>query len=505
VLGATASSLRTPSVTRAQAAITSNAPVWPIIDPIATPPPIPSMPPAGVEPPGEVIADPVTPGATCDTWHLQTNYGDRWPSPGASTWWEYRCGLETQTYVDHPCPNYPMCEAVCYGAPFDCYWFTEERTDYFSWNETSSEAEFYGQVYTSTVDDGYFYQSNSYWWDGATAQWYSIDQRHLLTVSKVGAGSGAVTSSPAGISCGDTCQASLEAGTAVTLTATPDPSFAFVGWSGDCWGTGVCQVTMDRPRSVTAEFAPVAPPPPPNVAPMAAFAVNCDGLSCGLDAGASTDLDGSIVEYRWDLGDDTTGTGLTAAHTYAQPVSYTVTLTVTDDDGAVATATEPVAVTAPNAAPTAAFVISCTGLACSFNGHGSSDDDGTITSYDWDFGDGPTVNGASVDHSYGQPGSYTVMLTVTDDDGAAATTTRVVAPITLTAHGYKWNGRQQVDLTWTGSSAAGFDIYRNGVRLVTVHGTAYTDNLNRRGSGTYAYTVRGVATSIRSKQVTVTF
>ena len=182
-----------------------------------------------------------------------------------------------------------------------------------------------------------------------------------------------------------------------------------------------------------------------------------------------------------------------------------MTLTVTDDDGAVATATETVAVTAPNAAPTAAFAVSCTGLACAFNGHGSSDDDGTITSYGWDFGDGTTANGASVDHPYAGPGSYTVTLTVTDDDGAAATTTRVVAPITLTAHGYKLNGRHKVDLAWTGSSAAGFDIYRNGVRVVTVHGTAYTDNLNRRGAATYVYTVRAVATSIRSNQVTVTF
>ena len=165
--------------------------------------------------------------------------------------------------------------------------------------------------------------------------------------------------------------------------------------------------------------------------------------SCGLDAGASTDVDGTIDEYRWDFGDGTTATGLTAGHTYAQPGSYTVTLTVTDDDGAVATATETVAVTAPNAAPTAAFAISCTGLACAFNGHGSSDDDGTITSYDWDFGDGTTANGASVDHPYAGPGSYTVMLTVSDDDGAAATTTKMVAPITLTAHGYKLNGWQR--------------------------------------------------------------
>ena len=136
MLGATASSWLTPSVTRAQAAITSNAPVWPITDPVAGPPPIPSMPPAGVEtPPADVIADPVTPGANCDGWHLQTNYGDRWPIPvprrGGSTDAAWNTPRRTSTT---PARDYPMCEAVCYGAPLSCYWFTEERTDYFSWN-----------------------------------------------------------------------------------------------------------------------------------------------------------------------------------------------------------------------------------------------------------------------------------------------------------------------------------------------------------------------------------
>jgi hypothetical protein len=253
LLGATASSWLTPGVTRAEAAITNNPPAWPITDPIAGPPPIPSMPPAGVEtPPADVIADPITTGANCDGWQLQNNYGDRWPA--ASTWWEYHCTYQTEEYVDYSCQA-TQCNAYCFIGMFSCqFWFSDDRTDYFTWD--GSNAVFYGQTYTNTIDDGSSYSSNSYWWDDATAQWYSIPQLQLLTVSKVGAGTDAVTSNPAGISCGDICHAGF--GTAaVTLTATPDPSFVFAGWGGgSCSGTGPCTVSMDQARSVTAAFEP---------------------------------------------------------------------------------------------------------------------------------------------------------------------------------------------------------------------------------------------------------
>jgi hypothetical protein len=76
-----------------------------------------------------------------------------------------------------------------------------------------------------------------------------------LTVTKTGTGAGSVSSSPAGIDCGATCQASFDQGTHVQLTASPDASSDFTGWTGDCTGTGACDVTMDTARSVTAAFA----------------------------------------------------------------------------------------------------------------------------------------------------------------------------------------------------------------------------------------------------------
>ncbi|TQV81518.1 S8 family serine peptidase [Aliikangiella coralliicola] len=79
-----------------------------------------------------------------------------------------------------------------------------------------------------------------------------------------------------------------------------------------------------------------------------------------------------------------------------------------------------------NQSPTASFTDSCTALACSFDGSASSDPDGTIASYAWDFGDGATGTSASANHTYASAGTYTVQLTVTDNDGASNTTSKSV-------------------------------------------------------------------------------
>jgi PKD repeat protein len=308
----------------------------------APPQPIPSMPTAGETPPAaEAIGDPITPEASCGGWYLQSNYGERWPA--TSSWWEYQCRYDYAEYYPHPCSG-SICEQVCYGYPYDCYWVLETWVDFFYWD--GSKAVFYGESYSYSIDDGAEYPvySSAYWWDGPTAHWYQLG-RYSLAVSKAGSGSGEVSSSPAGISCGGACQASFDAGTEVTLTATPDASSIFTGWSGDCSGTESCRVTMDQARSVTATFAPK--PPPPNAAPTATFSFSCTGLSCSFNGSGSADSDGTIAAYSWDFGDGTSGSGGTPQHTYAQAGSYTVALTVTDDDGATATDSQTVTATAP--------------------------------------------------------------------------------------------------------------------------------------------------------------
>jgi hypothetical protein len=77
---------------------------------------------------------------------------------------------------------------------------------------------------------------------------------YKLTVTDVGRGTGTVTSSPTGISCGSTCSASYNSGTSVTLTATPASGSTFAGWSGACSGTGACSVSMNANQNVTATF-----------------------------------------------------------------------------------------------------------------------------------------------------------------------------------------------------------------------------------------------------------
>ncbi|WP_394289173.1 PKD domain-containing protein [Microbacterium sp.] len=183
-------------------------------------------------------------------------------------------------------------------------------------------------------------------------------------------------------------------------------------------------VSFDR---IVAMDPDAATPPTGNTAPTAAFTHTKTGLQVNVNGAASADSDGDVVSYAWQFGDPagTTATGATASHTYAAAGTYTVRLTVTDDDGATATITHDVTVTAPttNAAPTAEFTRTPAGLTVAVDGGGSSDTDGTIASYEWQFGDpaGGTATGATASHTYAAAGTYTITLTVTDDDGATAT------------------------------------------------------------------------------------
>ena len=78
---------------------------------------------------------------------------------------------------------------------------------------------------------------------------------YALAVSAAGAGTGTVTSNPAGIACGATCASDFVDGTSVTLTAAAAADSAFAGWSGACTGAATtCTVTMSQARSATATF-----------------------------------------------------------------------------------------------------------------------------------------------------------------------------------------------------------------------------------------------------------
>ncbi|SNB45212.1 S8 family serine peptidase [Geobacter sp. DSM 9736] len=76
--------------------------------------------------------------------------------------------------------------------------------------------------------------------------------RYMLTVNRNG--SGTVAGTPAGISCGSSCSAGYAPGTVIILTATPASDSLFSGWSGNCAGTGPCQITINADTQVTANF-----------------------------------------------------------------------------------------------------------------------------------------------------------------------------------------------------------------------------------------------------------
>ena len=114
-------------------------------------------------------------------------------------------------------------------------------------------------------------------------------------------------------------------------------------------------------------------------------------------------------------------------HNYTVSGTFTVTLTVTDDQGVTSTTTGSVSPLLSNVAPTAAFTSSCLGVTCTFDSAGSNDSDGSVVSYSWDLGDGASSTVPVVEHTYGANGTYNVSLLVTDDRGGTALVTKQVS------------------------------------------------------------------------------
>ncbi len=168
--------------------------------------------------------------------------------------------------------------------------------------------------------------------------------------------------------------------------------------------------------------------PPANQPPTAAFTSRTTNLSVAFDGSGSSDPDGTVASYAWNFGDGGTSTVVSPNHPYAAAGTYQVKLTVTDNAGATNAVTHPVTVAAANQSPTAAFTSTASGLTASFDGTGSSDPDGTIASYKWDFGDGGTSTAPSPSHPYAAAGTFQVTLAVTDNQGATGSVTQ---PITV--------------------------------------------------------------------------
>lgn len=151
-------------------------------------------------------------------------------------------------------------------------------------------------------------------------------------------------------------------------------------------------------------------------------------LAVHFDANASSSPNGTIVSYTWDFGDGSTDSGAAVDHTFYDKGTYSVTLTVTDSSGAVGKVTH--SVQALNHIPHPQFTwspyIPQRQVATEFDATESYDEDGSIVEFQWSFGDGTTGTGEVVDHIYELAGTYTVTLTVIDNDGTPNSLTRNV-------------------------------------------------------------------------------
>jgi PKD repeat protein len=198
---------------------------------------------------------------------------------------------------------------------------------------------------------------------------------------------------------------------------------------------------------VTKTVQVSAPANPPQAEePSADFAGSCVGVGrldrvlffdCTFTDQSTAAAGATVTAWAWVFGDGTTSTEQNPVlHHYTKeyrsplrPVSFTVSLSVTDNNGLTNKVTKAVPVSAPaNIPPAARFTSACADLSCSFTDL-SSDDDGTVVGFHWNFGDGSVVESQNSTHSYASAGTYVVELTVTDDSGATGILSQ---PVTVT-------------------------------------------------------------------------
>jgi PKD repeat protein len=137
--------------------------------------------------------------------------------------------------------------------------------------------------------------------------------------------------------------------------------------------------------------------------------------------------DASIVNWTWNFGDGNYSYQQNTSHTYYDDGNYTVSLTILDSDSNSNTTNKTIVVdnAIPNAIINISSNIQIAGNSVSFNSS-STDSDGSITNYTWDFGDETTDYTASSTHTYSNSGIYSVNLTITDDDGGINYTTKTM-------------------------------------------------------------------------------
>ena len=227
-----------------------------------------------------------------------------------------------------------------------------------------------------------------------------------------------------------------------TTSSLPNPSHTF-----DEPGEYPVLLTVIDGTGRSASQAIMVQATAPNVLPIAAAsgtpASNGDPkvlsgpspLSVRLFATGSYDPDGALGNIEWTISDGRRSFGSPAFFTFNNDGSYTATLRVYDSRGAFSEDTLAIEVGGPNQPPTAqASATPSSGLAplgVALSASNSSDVDGTIVSYAWNFGDGSSGSGANPFHTYASVGTFVATVTVTDNSGDSDS-----ASVTITVDGH---------------------------------------------------------------------
>lgn len=215
-------------------------------------------------------------------------------------------------------------------------------------------------------------------------------------------------------------------------------------------GTYTATLTVEDENGLTHQAntvitvtEPAAPPPDPITNPTAVIssstAVGNVPFAVQFDGSGSSTAQPPIISYSWDFGDGAVAGAAAVTHTYSTPGTYSAVLTVSDNAGLTDQVSTPVIISAapelenqpPIASFTATPISGISPLKVSFDGSGSSDQDGSISEFVWSFGDGSTAYGVSPQHTFTAIANYTVTLRVTDDHAKTAISSRTVSVLTL--------------------------------------------------------------------------
>lgn len=312
-----------------------------------------------------------------------------------------------------------------------------------------------------------------------------------------------------------------------TAQASPYTTHWYATKVGEYMVTGVAtdntgMTTTSRPIKVIINET-IIPEPEPTPVPNQAPTVSLTGPSSGstynapatitLSANAS-DSDGTVSQVQFYANYQLIGTATASPYTITwsnvAPGNYSIQAAVSDNGGvSVGSNVVSIKVNQPPVANAGGPYSAAAGQLLQFNGGGSRDQDGTITLYQWNFGNGASATGAAPSYAYPAAGTYTVTLTVTDNNGATsvakATATIAAAvptaPTSLTAVS---NRNGEATLRWSDRSTneQSFKIERSTsassgfVQVATVgaNQTSFTDRSLQR-KRTYYYRVRAANSS----------